>query len=34
VDANLGASDGRPLAPAVMQQMRKHRWDRSVGTRA
>ena len=28
VEANLGASDGRPLDAAVMQRMRAHRWDR------
>ena len=28
VDANLGASDGRALDPAVMQRLRGHRWDR------
>jgi len=28
VDANLGASDGKPLDAAVMQRMRAHRWDR------
>jgi aryl-alcohol dehydrogenase-like predicted oxidoreductase len=28
VDANLGASDGSPLDPAVVQRMRSHRWDR------
>ena len=29
VDANLGASDGRPLDPAVVQRLRAHRWDRT-----
>jgi len=28
VDANLGASDGKPLDAAVLQRMRAHRWDR------
>ena len=28
VDANLGASDGTPLDPALMQRLRGHRWDR------
>lgn len=30
VDANLGASDGRPLDPAVVQRLRAHRWDRRM----
>jgi aryl-alcohol dehydrogenase-like predicted oxidoreductase len=28
VDANLGASDGRPLDAAMLQRLRGHRWDR------
>jgi aryl-alcohol dehydrogenase-like predicted oxidoreductase len=31
VDANLGASDGAPLDPAVAAALRAHRWDRSPG---
>jgi aryl-alcohol dehydrogenase-like predicted oxidoreductase len=30
VDANLGASDGKPLDAAVIQRLRAHRWDRSL----
>ena len=30
VDANLGASDGQPLDPAVLQRLRVHRWDRAA----
>jgi aryl-alcohol dehydrogenase-like predicted oxidoreductase len=30
VDSNLGASDGMPLDPAVLQRLRSHRWDRSA----
>lgn len=29
VEANLGVSDGRPLDPAVMAAMRRHRWTRT-----
>ncbi len=29
VDANLGASDGAPLDPGLVQRLRAHRWDRS-----
>jgi aryl-alcohol dehydrogenase-like predicted oxidoreductase len=29
VEANLGASDGRPLDATVLQRLRAHRWDRS-----
>jgi aryl-alcohol dehydrogenase-like predicted oxidoreductase len=29
VDANLGASDGRPLDPAVLAKLRRHRWVRT-----
>ena len=32
VDANLGASDGIPLDPAVVQRLRAYRWDRSAQT--
>jgi len=28
VRANLGVSDGQPLPPGVMEQLRGHRWDR------
>ena len=28
VEANLGVSDGKPLAPAVVAKMRQHRWIR------
>ena len=30
VDANLAVSDGDRLAPAVVDRLRKHRWDRQV----
>jgi len=30
VDANLAASDGRPLAPDIVAEMRRHRWDRWI----
>ena len=30
VEANLGASDRGPLAPALVQALRGHRWDRAV----
>ncbi len=29
VQANLYASDGRPLDPALVKQLRAHRWDRT-----
>jgi aryl-alcohol dehydrogenase-like predicted oxidoreductase len=29
VDANIAASDGRPLDPALLAQLRQHRWVRS-----
>ena len=29
VDANIAASDGRPLDPALLQALKAHRWDRS-----
>jgi aryl-alcohol dehydrogenase-like predicted oxidoreductase len=29
VEANLGASDGRPLDSEVLQRLRAHRWDRA-----
>jgi aryl-alcohol dehydrogenase-like predicted oxidoreductase len=29
VDANLGASDGRPLASGVLDRLRTHRWQRT-----
>lgn len=28
VRANIAASDGQPLSPPLMQELRKHRWDR------
>lgn len=28
VEQNLGASDGHPLSPALMAELRRHRWDR------
>lgn len=28
VEQNLAASDGKPLSPALMAELRKHRWDR------
>jgi aryl-alcohol dehydrogenase-like predicted oxidoreductase len=30
VDGNLAASDGRRLAPNVLAELRKHRWDRTT----
>jgi aryl-alcohol dehydrogenase-like predicted oxidoreductase len=30
VDANLGASDGKPLDPALIRRLRAHRWDRTI----
>jgi aryl-alcohol dehydrogenase-like predicted oxidoreductase len=30
VDRNLAASDGVPLAAAVIEQLRRHRWDRTT----
>jgi aryl-alcohol dehydrogenase-like predicted oxidoreductase len=30
VDRNLAAGDGRPLPPALLASMRKHRWDRTT----
>jgi aryl-alcohol dehydrogenase-like predicted oxidoreductase len=30
VDANLAASDGQPLDPAVVHRLRDHRWDRAT----
>jgi aryl-alcohol dehydrogenase-like predicted oxidoreductase len=30
VDANLGASDGRRLDPALVAALRRHRWDRTT----
>jgi aryl-alcohol dehydrogenase-like predicted oxidoreductase len=30
VEANLGVSDGRPLPGALMEELRRHRWDRAV----
>jgi aryl-alcohol dehydrogenase-like predicted oxidoreductase len=29
VRSNLAASDGRPLSPELMRELRRHRWDRS-----
>jgi aryl-alcohol dehydrogenase-like predicted oxidoreductase len=29
VEANLAASDGRPLDPALLEQLKAHRWDRT-----
>jgi aryl-alcohol dehydrogenase-like predicted oxidoreductase len=29
VEANLGASDGPPLPPDVLQRLRRHRWERA-----
>ncbi|MGO9915229.1 MAG: aldo/keto reductase, partial [Isosphaeraceae bacterium] len=29
VEANLAASDGRPLEMALIEQLKKHRWDRT-----
>jgi aryl-alcohol dehydrogenase-like predicted oxidoreductase len=29
VEANIAASDGRVLAPALMEQLKAHRWDRT-----
>jgi aryl-alcohol dehydrogenase-like predicted oxidoreductase len=30
VEQNLGTSDGRPLPDALLAQLRRHRWDRSI----
>jgi aryl-alcohol dehydrogenase-like predicted oxidoreductase len=30
VEANLAASDARPLTPPVMDELRRHRWDRWI----
>jgi aryl-alcohol dehydrogenase-like predicted oxidoreductase len=30
VDANLGASNGRPLDATLLQRLRAHRWDRTA----
>jgi aryl-alcohol dehydrogenase-like predicted oxidoreductase len=30
VEENLAASDGRRLPPAVMTELRRHRWDRWI----
>lgn len=30
VKANTGASDGKPLPPALIEKLRAHRWDRKV----
>jgi aryl-alcohol dehydrogenase-like predicted oxidoreductase len=30
VDENIGVSDGRPLAPALLTELKGHRWERSV----
>jgi aryl-alcohol dehydrogenase-like predicted oxidoreductase len=30
VEANLGVSDGRPLPGTLMEELRRHRWDRTV----
>ncbi len=30
VEQNLAASDGRPLAPALLAELRRHRWDRWI----
>jgi aryl-alcohol dehydrogenase-like predicted oxidoreductase len=30
VEQNLAASDGRPLAGPVMDELRRHRWDRWI----
>jgi aryl-alcohol dehydrogenase-like predicted oxidoreductase len=29
VGANLAASDGRPLEPGLLDQLKAHRWDRT-----
>ncbi|WP_337174367.1 aldo/keto reductase [Paludisphaera sp.] len=29
VEANMAASDGRPLPPRLMRELREHRWDRT-----
>ena len=31
VEANLGASDGKPLDAALLRRLRAHRWDRGAG---
>jgi aryl-alcohol dehydrogenase-like predicted oxidoreductase len=30
VEQNLGVSDGNPLAPALMAELKRHRWERTV----
>jgi len=30
VDRNLAAGDGRPFPPALLDALRRHRWDRTV----
>jgi aryl-alcohol dehydrogenase-like predicted oxidoreductase len=30
VEQNIGASDGRPLPAALMEELKKHRWERTV----
>jgi aryl-alcohol dehydrogenase-like predicted oxidoreductase len=29
VEANVAASDGRPLEPALLERLKAHRWDRT-----
>jgi aryl-alcohol dehydrogenase-like predicted oxidoreductase len=30
VEENIGASDGRPLPSGLLEELKKHRWERSV----
>ena len=30
VEQNIGASDGRQLSATLMDELKKHRWDRTV----
>jgi aryl-alcohol dehydrogenase-like predicted oxidoreductase len=30
VEQNLGASDGRPLPATLMDELKRHRWDRWI----
>jgi aryl-alcohol dehydrogenase-like predicted oxidoreductase len=30
VERNLGVSDGRPLEPGMLRELRRHRWDRTM----
>jgi aryl-alcohol dehydrogenase-like predicted oxidoreductase len=30
VERNLGVSDGKPLEPDALRELRRHRWDRTM----